>query len=171
MAYGSALSLRSRRIVWTIGLAASFLDNRSSGLVCRYWRCNKHADPAVFDLFFRKCPFDGQFTVFAGLEQVRVPPLVRPTISHTRVTLVQVLAFLDSYCFEAAQIEYLRGVLGQKCDARFFDWLAQVNCKGVKVYAQQEGNFCFPKQPLLRVEGPLAICQLLETTLLNMVLL
>jgi len=114
-----------------------------------YWRCNKHADPAVFDLFFRKCPFDGQFTVFAGLEQV--------------------LAFLDSYCFEAAQIEYLRGVLGQKCDARFFDWLAQVNCKGVKVYAQHEGNFCFPKQPLLRVEGPLAICQLLETTLLNMV--
>jgi nicotinate phosphoribosyltransferase len=43
-----------------------------------------------------------------------------------------------------------------------------VDCSEVKVYAQEEGSVTFPRVPLLRVEGPLAICQMLETPLLNL---
>ena len=54
-------------------------------------------------------------------------------------------------------------------EEEFYEYLSKLTTKEVKIYAIKEGTVCFPREPLIRVEGPLAISQLLETTLLTLV--
>jgi nicotinate phosphoribosyltransferase len=115
-----------------------------------YWKNGSHGKPAVFDLFFRKCPFGGEFAVFAGLGQV--------------------LDFVEGFRVTPAHTDWLRGLPEfRDKEPAFFDWIQGLDCSGVRIHAQAEGSLAFPRVPLLRVEGPLAVAQLLETTLLALV--
>jgi nicotinate phosphoribosyltransferase len=38
-------------------------------MVYGYWKAGKQNDHAAFDLYFRKNPFRGEFTIFAGLQE------------------------------------------------------------------------------------------------------
>jgi len=113
-----------------------------------YFVAGRHETPAVFDMFFRKSPFEGEYTIFAGLNQV--------------------LAFIDSYKWEPDQIDFLKSKM-QNVEEPFWEWLRNVNCKDVTIHAFAEGSVVFPREPLIRIEGPIGVCQLLETTLLCIV--
>jgi len=41
----------------------------------------------------------------------------------------------------------------------FLDYLRLVDCSEVEVYAIPEGSVVFPKVPLIRVEGPVAVSE------------
>jgi nicotinate phosphoribosyltransferase len=113
-----------------------------------YWHSNRHECHAVFDLFFRRNPFEGEFTVFSGLEEV--------------------VRFVSDFRFTPDDVAYIRSLM-PGCEPAFFEWLASIDCSRVRIHAIREGTVVFPRIPLLIVEGPLAICQLLETTLLTLV--
>jgi len=113
-----------------------------------YYVAGRQEETAVFDLFFRKCPFKGEICVFCGLDEC--------------------LRFIYNYRFSPPEIEWLRKTYPTWTPS-FFDYLAKIDCSELTVYAQEEGSLAFPRVPLLRIEGPLIVCQLLETTLLNLV--
>ena len=112
-----------------------------------YWKAGKHEDHAVFDLFFRKNPFGGEYCIFAGLDEV--------------------LKLLSSFRFSPEDVDYLKSLMPH-CEVKFFDYLLTLNCSKMKIYSITDGTVVFPKIPLLRVEGPLCVGQLLETILLNL---
>lgn len=114
-----------------------------------YWKSEKHNEQAVFDLFFRKNPFGGEFTVFAGLEEI--------------------LLFLEDFQYTADDLRYLKQLMPGTVEPQFFEYLSNLTAHEVTVHAMPEGTVVFPSVPLLRVEGPLAVCQLLETTLLTLI--
>lgn len=115
-----------------------------------FWKNGRHNDAATFELFFRKNPFRGEFTIFCGLDEV--------------------LKFVDNFRFSDDDIAYLRESPSLKnCDPDFWEYLRNIDCSQVTVCALKEGTIAFPRIPLIVVRGPLGIGQLLETTLLTLV--
>jgi len=114
-----------------------------------YWKSGKVNDVATFDLFFRKNPFKGEFTIFAGLGDC--------------------LKFLENFHYSETDITYLRSVLPSSVEEEFYEFLQQLSPREVTISALSEGSVCFPRIPLMRITGPLIVVQLLETTFLTLV--
>lgn len=105
-------------------------------------------DVAVFDLFIRKYPKNRNYLIFAGLEQV--------------------IYYLQNARFSEKTIEFLRkkDVFKRIDDSFFDDYLPNFKFR-LDVWAMKEGNFFFPQEPVMRVQGPMFHAQLAETYLLN----
>ena len=71
--------------------------------------------------------------------------------------------------FFSPDVDYLRTVLPKDTHPGFFDYLKEMDVNSVTMWAIDEGTVVFPKVPLIMVEGPLPIVQLLETCFLNLV--
>ena len=117
-----------------------------------YWKLGRQDDRSAFNLFFRKDPFRGGYSIAAGLDDA--------------------LSFLSSFKFTDEDIEYLGTLQGSDGSAlfetAFLDYLGKLELK-LDVHAVPEGTVVFPHQPILRVTGPILQCQLVETALLNLI--
>lgn len=117
-----------------------------------YWKAGKAEQEAVFNLYFRKHPFQGGFTIACGLSSV--------------------IEYLNEYRFNEEDLSYIASIRGsddkELFDAGFIDYLRKLELK-CSIDAIPEGTVVFPNEPLLRIQGPILQCQLLETPLLNLI--
>lgn len=115
-----------------------------------YWRAGKQTDEAVFHLYFRENPFEGGFTIAAGLGAA--------------------IDYLDGLRFTESDLSYLATLTGN--DGRplfpeeFLDALRELRFT-CDVDAIPEGTVVFPQEPLVRVRGPIMQAQIVESALLN----
>lgn len=123
--------------------SALFTDFYELTMAQGYWTAGLN-DRVVFDMFFRRNPFSGGFSVFAGLGTL--------------------LEAIKDFSFSSEDIKYLetQGIFS----SGFLDYLKDFRFSG-DIWSMREGEVIFPQEPLLRVEAPLIECQILEGVILN----
>jgi nicotinate phosphoribosyltransferase len=108
-----------------------------------YYLCGRKNERAAFNYFFRTNPFNGGYTVFAGLQDL--------------------LSALTEFNFSDEDIRYLADQGMQK---EFLEYLTHFQFSG-SINSVSEGEIVFPNEPILQVEGNIIECQLIESLLLN----
>ncbi len=108
-----------------------------------YYFYEKKEDTATFNYFFRTNPFNGGFTVFAGLQDF--------------------LELLSNFTYSDSDIQYLKK---QGFHAEFLEYLKDFRFSG-NIQSMHEGEIAFPNEPVLQVEGNIIESQLIESILLN----
>ncbi len=133
-----------------------FTDQYQLTMAHLYYRTGLHEKQVQFDHFFRDYPaYDGHeagYCVNAGLEWL--------------------LDWMEGARFGEREIEYLSQQTGRTGERLFEDdflsWLQDNGTfSGLTIRAIPEGRVVHPNVPLTVVQGPLAMAQVLETSLLN----
>ncbi|MCL2762297.1 MAG: nicotinate phosphoribosyltransferase [Treponema sp.] len=101
---------------------------------------------AIFEVFFRRQPFNGGYAIFAGLGTL--------------------LESLVSFTFSDEDIAYLKSL--NLFEENFIEYLRNFRFSG-SLWAVDEGTVVFPQEPLIRIAGGLIECQLIEGLLLNII--
>jgi nicotinate phosphoribosyltransferase len=116
-------------------------------MVAGYLVSSKSKQRACFDLYYRQNPDEGGFCVFAGLESV--------------------IRYVNNLKIYPEDLDYLASL--EVFSAHALDKLAEGIRFTGDIWAVPEGTVVFPNEPLIRVTGPIAEAQILETTLLAIV--
>lgn len=133
-----------------------FTDQYQLSMAQLYWKQGFADRTAQFDYFFRRYPDYGEhqagYAITAGLGWL--------------------LDWIDSVRIHERDLEALRSQIDAtghpRFDEGFLTWLATAGrFDGVSIRAVPEGRVVHASEPVAIVEGPLAMAQILESSLLN----
>lgn len=122
---------------------ALFTDFYELTMAQGYWKNNMNP-LVVFDMFFRKQPWNGGFSVFCGIKTL--------------------LRRLEAFSFSDDDIIYLDSI--GIFDKEFLKFLRTFRFSG-DIYALPEGEIIFPQEVLVRIHAPLIEAQIIEGLVLN----
>ena len=108
-----------------------------------YFMEGKKDEVAYFDVFFRKNPFEGGYTIQGGIE-----------------TMIE---YIENFHFDEKMINYLRKT--NKFNEEFLAYLKDLKFTG-SIYAIPTGTPVFPNEPVITVKAPIIEAQIIETALL-----
>lgn len=131
-------------------MAALETDLYELTMVGGYFHQGRHRDRVTFELFVRELPPHRRYLLFAGLDRI--------------------IAYLTELRFTAEEVAYLADVpaLAPAMTPAFRRYLSDFRFTG-DVWGLPEGSVFFGGEPVLRISGPLAEVQLVETYLLSVV--
>ncbi len=109
-----------------------------------YFDAGKTHEEATFELFYRRNPFKGGYTIACGVYDI--------------------VKFLTNYRFSDEDIAYLR--TKKQFSEEFIDHLSALKFEG-EIRGLPEGSISFAFVPVIQITGSLGIIQLIETALLN----
>ena len=127
------------------GSSGLLIDFYSLTMAQGYWKNNMNRR-AVFEVFFRRQPWNGGFSIFAGLE-----------------TLIETL---KDFSFSKEDLDYLDSL--HFFEDSFLDYLKDFRFQG-SLWAMDEGTIIFPHEPLIRLDSNLIESQILEGLILNII--
>ena len=139
-----AAPVSSPNPILTSGLSTDFYELT---MCYSFWKHNRHEEEAVFEISFRKYPFNGNFAVFTGLSEC--------------------LDIISRYAFTPDDIRYLQRVLPSYIDPEFYSYLLSLNSAALNLFFVPEGTLIHPRVPIGTIRGPLGLVQLLETSVIN----
>lgn len=119
------------------------IDNYEFKMAQTYFDKGLKDIKVYFDIFFRKNPFDGGYTIFGGLDDI--------------------INYINNFRFEDDDIEYLRN---KKCYSEgFLEYLSNLYFTG-DISSVENGTVVFPNEPVITIRANVIEAQLIETALL-----
>ncbi len=109
-----------------------------------YFDKNEQNKKAYFDVFFRKNPFEGGYTIMGGLDNI--------------------VEYINNFKISEDDINYLRRL--NKFSEEFLAYLKNLKFTG-DIFAVPDGTVIFPNEPVITVRANIIEAQLIETALLT----
>ena len=109
-----------------------------------YFDAKVKDDKAYFDIFFRKNPFMGGYTISGGLDEI--------------------IDYINNFKIEDEDIEFLSkktGIISKE----YLEYLKNLRFTG-DIYAVPDGTIVFPNEPVITIKANIIEAQLIETALL-----
>ena len=109
-----------------------------------YFKAGKKDEIAVFDVFFRKNPFDKGYGLMGGLDRI--------------------IEYIKNFHFTDNDIKYLRST--NQFEEDFLEYLRNLKFTG-SIYAVPDATPVFANEPIVTVKAPIIEAQIIETAILS----